>query len=109
QSRTALLTYIGVSVLYMLYNHIIKKQNKTVISISKDILLIFGLIIIIFLTYDNIMNLLFGKWANSNLDLTSGRSLMWEGTFTTGINILGNGEEYFMNTYNIGDAHNTLI
>src|SRR5690606_9951615 len=64
---------------------------------------------LIYFSYDYIYSLMFGKYVRSYQDISSGRSRIWLGTLKTGVCLFGNGEEYFMRTYNIGDAHNTFI
>lgn len=65
--------------------------------------------ILLYISYDFIVNLLFHKYSGSSEDLTSGRSIMWEGTYKYGVTLFGNGESYFSYMFGIADAHNSFI
>lgn len=107
ESRTSLIAFIIVSSIYI-YKEL-RNTQKTLIGYIKKGLLIFTPIVAVYSTYDYIKTLIFDKYTLSRMDMLSGRSEMWIDTIKYGINRFGNGENYFLNMYGIGDAHNTFI
>lgn len=103
KSRTSFISFLVVSILAFFI--LFKKGN----SFIKNILLILLLLSLIYFSYDNVYNLIFAKRINTPQRILAGREKMWFGTLKTGIRMFGNGEEYFMRFYDIGDAHNMFI
>jgi hypothetical protein len=107
KSRTALIAFLFVSAIVIFIT--LKKEKISFRELIKIILKISVFVVLIYFSYDYISNLIFGKYTISGSDILSGRRRMWVGTFQIGVKLFGNGENYFMYYYNIGDAHNTFI
>jgi hypothetical protein len=106
-SRTSLLSFFAISIYYI--SSFLTYKRISQINILKGSLALLFLLCVMYFSYDSIYNLVFEKYNNSNADMLSGRGEIWEGTFTTGVNLFGNGEEYFLHQYYSGDAHNTFV
>lgn len=106
ESRTSLIAFLLVSALVIFPK---LKHNNSFKKLIVDFIIILFISVLIYFSYDYIYNLIFEKYTINNVDMFSGRSRIWIGTFETGITLFGNGEQYFMDTYHIGDAHNIFI
>lgn len=108
ESRTSLLAFliaimVQVIIIYIDFKTLnFKKflQGATIFSI---------IIMLILLLKDYFWSFLFNKYQFSQQDLFSSRTNFWEVTLDNGVKLFGNGSKYFINTFNIGDSHNTFI
>lgn len=109
-SRTCAIVF---TVIYVFYAYkILLLQSGKYKKIAKILLVIAG-IFALYLCYDAIYGFFTSKWGNINsgneVDFTSGRLVIWQGTLTDGITLFGNGKNYFALNFNKADSHNIFI
>lgn len=84
------------------------KESTSLLSLIKKTAIFIGVILVIYLSWDNVNNLLFNKFANTQSDVTSGRMDFWYDLINNRIRLFGNDLDYY-SLYNVRDAHNTII
>jgi len=107
ESRTSLIVFSFVAFIHIFIRNF--RITNSYISFIKKMVTLVTIVLLIYLSYDVINDLIFNKRSGTGDDLTSGRSDMWIGTIEYGLSMFGNGANYYMYIYNIGDAHNTFI
>lgn len=106
KSRSALIVSLFIVAIY--FFSIIIKNNDSYLIITRKLIIALISFILAISVYNSLINLFFYKWGN-NQNLTSGRIEVWLDIFNNGITLFGNGENYFLLTYGLRDAHNNLI
>jgi len=107
KSRTAFVTFIVVSIINYIY--IIKQNKLSIRKIFKCFLIILLIMLLSQYFLEFADKFLFGKYIKTRDNITSGRMQMWEGILSDDITLLGNGKEYFLKNFHIGDAHNVYF
>jgi len=106
-SRTAVIAYIITILLMYIINALKYKLSIKSIIVYSSLYLSF---LLVFVSYiDNFIELIFNKRQNTDSNFLADRTIFWEGTFKNGMELLGNGKDYFMYTYSIGNSHNTFV
>lgn len=108
ESRTSLASFFIVLIIFIIHT-IFNRNIKSYFSLIKRGVVFLFVVASGYILFKTLDELFLNKWSMNSTDITSGRSLMWEDTIKNGINIFGNGENYFLHTYNIGDSHNIFI
>lgn len=106
-SRTALVAFILSLTIYLL-SYMIKKR-KSIKSVLINIIIIIIFFTSVLLVVDEIVKLIFSKRSNTSSNFLADRTLFWEGTVKYGVKAWGNGPNFFLNNFRIGDSHNILI
>lgn len=107
ESRTTLLSYSIFITIYYLKHFLFKKQSIKNWMFSTGLMLIILLMGMSFI--NNFVNLIFYKRANTTSNFLADRQIFWLGTVRDGVTWLGNGKNYFINSFGIGDSHNIFI
>lgn len=107
KSRTSLIAFGMVTLVnYVCFFWKNRKNKKMIFSI----ILLITIMIILVPQISNILNqFIFNKYVNSEKDMTSGRSKIWDTIVTKGLSIWGNEEDKYIELIGIGDAHNIFF
>lgn len=109
QSRTSLLSFIIFCIAYIFFvkRHIFKINYKFIFSS----LIIFPVTFFSLYKFSEVLNNFFlNKWGEASIgNISSGRIDMWTYTLNGNYTFLGKGEDYFIETFGIGDGHNIFL
>ncbi|WP_424960618.1 O-antigen ligase family protein [Macrococcus brunensis] len=106
-SRTALLSFVIFITFYLIY--FLRKRRVTYLSFLINVVFLIALVAFSVPVITRFIDLVFHKRSNTNDNFLADRQIFWEGTIQYGVRLWGNGKNFFMQNFSIGDSHNLFI
>ncbi|TDM03371.1 oligosaccharide repeat unit polymerase [Macrococcus hajekii] len=106
-SRTTLLSFVIFISFYFIY--FLRKRRLTYFNFLLNIIFLIFLVIFSIPIVNKFIELIFHKRSNTGNNFLADRQIFWEGTIKYGIKAWGNGKDFFVEYFSIGDSHNLFI